>query len=418
MIQPKSPYIGWPGSPKLRVPQQLALGLFWFPNNALWTGLLLIVLPSKVLGIVGASQATSVLSWTGILGVLVAIVVTPLAGILSDGWRSRLGRRRPLMLIGTVLSFIFLVVLGYSRSLPIFIVGLIGIQLFNNVAQGAYQGLIPDLVAPEQRGEASGYMGFYNQAGVVVGGILGAFVSAVAFIWSLVVMLFVGLLVTLGFVHEPPSMDLRPFSLRRALAEFSMGGSAYRDFWWVFATRFMVLIGLYVLQQYLLYYLRFVLGIRHAQIDVFLVLIILSVTALGSALAGGYISDRFRRRRAIVAVSGLLQGLCALLFVFSHSLMLVYIAAAVFGLGYGAYQSVDWALVVDTLPAGSAARDMGVWSISTTGPQLISLLIGWLLAQFAIPALGAALSYRLLFAATFVFFLVGSVLVWQVRRIA
>lgn len=418
MIPPESPYIGWPGSPRLRVPQQLALGLFWLPNNALWTGLLLIVLPEKVLGIVGPGNATSVLSLTGILGTLVASVTLPLVGLLSDGWRSRLGRRRPLMIVGSIISFLFLLLLGYSSTLPLFIIGLVGVQLFNNVAQGAYQGLIPDLVAPEQRGEASGYMGLYNQIGVVVGGILGAFTSAIAFIWSSVVMLLCGLLITLGYVREPSSLHLAPQPLRRRLQEFSLRGPAYRDFWWVFATRFSVLVGLYVLQTYLLYYLRFVLGIRHAQLDVFLILIILSLTATGAALAGGYISDRYRRRRAIVAASGILQGVCALLFVFSHSLALVYLAAAIFGLGYGAYQSVDWALVVDTLPAGSAARDMGVWSISTTGSQLLAMVIGWLLAQLVIPALGNSLSYRLLFAVTFIFFLAGSVLVWKVRRVA
>lgn len=258
-------------------------------------------------------------------------------------------------------------------------------------------------------------MGLYNQSGVVAGGILGAFAAPVAFIWSVVVMLVCGLIVTLGFVREPPSLHLAPLPPRRSVAGFSLRGPAYRNFCWVFATRFTVLVGLYVLQQYLLYYLRLVLGIRHAQFEAFLILIIPSVAALASALVGGHISDS--RRRGIVTASGLLQGASALLFVFSHSILLVYAAAAVFGPGYGAYQSVNWALVIDSPPAGSAARDMGIWSISTTGPQLLVLTAGWLLAGFVVPALGDALAYRLLFAATLLFFLIGSVLVWQVRSI-
>ena len=39
----------------------------------------------------------------------------------------------------------------------------------------------------------------------------------------------------------------------------------------------------------------------------------------------------------------------------------------VFGLGYGAYISVDWALATDVLPSmDDYARDMGVWHVALT----------------------------------------------------
>ncbi len=417
VISSESPYLGWPGRPKLTLWNQLHLGLYWFPNNALWTGLLLIVLPEKVLSIVGSGAATGVLSWTGILGTLVASVVSPTFGIISDHFRSRMGRRRPLMIVGTAGTFVFLLVLAYARSLPLFVIGLIGVQFLNNVAQSSYQGLIPDLVPPGQRGAASGFMALYNQAGVIVGAILGAFTSVILFAWSTLALLVIALLTTLGFVQEPSSLDLPRRKLRAQFSGIRLRGPAYRDFWWVFATRSLVLTGLYVLQQYLLYYLKFVLGISHPTTDVFLILLMLTFTALISSIVMGYISDRLRSRRLIVAASGILQGVCAMLFVFTHSLTLVFVAAAIFGLGYGAYQSVDWALVVDTLPGRTAARDMGIWSISTTGSQMLALGFGWLLAQFVVPALGLAASYRTLFAWTAVFFLLGSALVWQVRNV-
>ncbi len=125
-----------------------------------------------------------------------------------------------------------------------------------------------------------------------------------------------------------------------------------------------------------------------------------------------------QRVQRLVVFSGVLQGICALLFVFTHSLTAVYIAAAVFGVGYGAYQATDWALVVDVLPGRTAARDMGIWSISTNGPQMTGLLFGWLLSVLVIPHLSVSLGYCALFALTAVFFIVGSVLVWQVRRSA
>jgi MFS family permease len=259
-------------------------------------------------------------------------------------------------------------------------------------------------------------MALYNQLGVIVGGVVAAFWSAAVFVWTTLGLLALALSATLGFVREPDSRSLPTQPLWRQLRGLLRLGPGYRNFWVVFWTRFMVLVGLYVLEQYLLYYLQFVLGIRSPQTDVFIILMILSGTALVSSLGAGYLSDRIGDRRRIVAFSGVLQGLCALLFVFSHSLDTVFWAAAVFGLGYGAYQSADWALIVDVLPGASAARDMGIWSISTTGPQLTGLVFGWLLAVLVIPHLGVSAAYRMLFALTAVFFVVGSLLVWRVRR--
>lgn len=417
VISEGSPYLGWPGRHRLGLWNQMALGIYWLPNLTMWTGLLLIILPEKVAALVGNGAATGLYSWTGVLGTLVASVVLPVFGVLSDNVRARMGRRRPLMIWGTIGTFASLLVLAYTRSVLLFVIGLMGLQFLNNVAQASYQGLIPDLVPPEQRGEASGYMGMFNQAGTVIGGVLAAFTSIFAFVWTTVAMTAAALVVTLGYVAEPPSLDLPRRNLRAQFAGFFVHGAAYRDFWWVFATRFLVMAGLYVLQQYLFYYLRFVLGISHPDTDVFLILIILSIAAAIAAFVLGRLSDIVRSRRLIVCLAGVLQGVCALLFVFSHSLTLVFVAAAVFGLGYGAYQSVDWALVVDTLPGAGAARDMGIWSVSTTGAQLLAYGLGWLLAQLVIPSLGLAASYRMLFAWTGIFFLVGSALVWQVRKV-
>jgi len=46
------------------------------------------------------------------------------------------------------------------------------------------------------------------------------------------------------------------------------------------------------------------------------------------------------------------------------------IAGAFFGLGFGAYTSVDWALGTDVLPSKrNAAKEMAVWHVAMTLPQ-------------------------------------------------
>jgi len=61
-------------------------------------------------------------------------------------------------------------------------------------------------------------------------------------------------------------------------------------------------------------------------------------------------------------------------FIFCTSLTHVLIAGSLFGIGYGAYISVDWALGTDVLPNKDedAAKDMAVWHISMTLPQAVA----------------------------------------------
>ncbi len=416
LISTDSPYLGWPGKRRLSVWNQLALTFYWFPNNVLWTGLLIIVMPAKVLQLVGSGAATSHLSILQLVGDFMAVLAAPIFGAVSDHWRSRMGRRRPLMIIGLIGNVFFFLMMGFASSFGTFLIGFIGVQLFNNVAGSAYSGLIPDLVPPEQRGTASGFMGLFDNAAVLVGAGLATLLAAMGYWYAAAALLVLGVAVTVLFVREPAAMERTPFRLGEFFRAFLIGGPEYRDFWWVFITRFLVMMGLYVLEYFLSYYLQFVLHIRNPSQDILLILAVLTVTALLAAVIGGSISDRIKKRKILVSAAGVLMGACSLLFVFLNSLTGIFVAAALFGIGYGAYKSTDLALVVDTLPGKTAAKDMGIWGLSTTLPQSLSASLGLAMAALVIPSFGASAGYRLMFGVTFVLFILGSILVWKVRK--
>lgn len=418
MIAEDSPYLGWPGHPRLRLGHFLSLTFYWFSNNTLWTGLLLIVMPVKVMQLVGKAQSTEHLSLINLAGTLVAVLAAPIFGAISDRWQTKTGRRRPQMAVGVIGNIVFFLVMGFATSFAAFLIGFVGVQLFNNIAGSSYTGLIPDLVPHAQRGTASGFMGTWNQIAVIVGALLATSLAGMGYWYATAFIMLLGLIVTLLFVREPVPPSVKPFDLSAFLRSFLIGGPGYRDFWWVYLTRFLVMMGLYVLEFYLAYYLEFVMGIKNPSGTVFLILIVLTVTALLSVLSAGYLSDHLGRRKFLVTWAGILMGLSSLLFVFMHAMVGIYVAAALFGLGYGTYQSTDYALVVDTLPTKNAAKDMGIWGTSTTLPQVLASTIGLAMASLIIPHWGYNLGYRSLFAVTFVLFLLGSILVRQVRKVA
>jgi MFS family permease len=95
----------------------------------------------------------------------------------------------------------------------------------------------------------------------------------------------------------------------------------------------------------------------------------------------------------------------------------------IFGVGYGAYQSVDWAMASEVLPSeDDYAKDMGVWHVAMTAPQVVApLLAGFLLDTFRLN--GAAIGtppnfgYTTIFALAILYFILGTVLVRRIRKV-
>ena len=98
-------------------------------------------LPNTTLGILG------------FIGLLVAMAVQPIVGVFSDRAKTKLGRRLPFLIGGTVLIAASLFLLALAPTLWVLLIGVILIQFSSNILQGPWQALIPDLVPEGQRGQ-------------------------------------------------------------------------------------------------------------------------------------------------------------------------------------------------------------------------------------------------------------------------
>lgn len=418
------------------------LSLYWFSTSVLWTAVLITTLPSQAYTIGGDVIKGQTLGQVLLAGAFVSMVVAPICGAISDRTFTRWGRRRPWIVIGTLVSLLGLYGLAYIprpndlSSLPLFILAFMWVEFWNNVATAPYSALIPDIVPPEQRGSASGWYGMMNVAGSFVGGVTGLLftengVTDIAGIYWLVgVLLVVGMLGTVVFVKEP-EIDRRPPPFR--WGEFTRGLIAPlrdHDFRWVFLTRFLMIMATFTIQEFLQYFMRDVVKdfslfgatvAENAESAVSFFIIALLAGAIASSLIAGVWSDRLGRKK-IVYASSALQAFVPLVLIFFYPFGLVVALGIIFGLGYGAYGSVDWAMVSDVLPsADDHARDMGVWHVADTLPQVISTPIaGVLLDRFT--AIGReqgnpTLGYTVILLLTVVYFVLGTVFVRKIRKV-
>ena len=151
----------------------LRLSAYWFATSFKWFLVLLVLLPAKVAEVSPPEEKASRLGFLFGLGAVMAILGPPVMGYLSD----RLGRRRPFLLWGSLLTAFALLLLVHAPSYTALLFAYLLLQVADDLATGPYSALIPDLVPKGERGAASGYMGVLQVSGQVLAGAVGFFPS-------------------------------------------------------------------------------------------------------------------------------------------------------------------------------------------------------------------------------------------------
>lgn len=409
----------------MRLLDHFHVSCFWLAYNFHWGALIAIVIPSQIAAIVGDSRKELYNGIIPSIGALVSLLATPLAGALSDRSRSRFGRRRPYMATGTAINIIFLLLIagfGAGGSIWLFLLCYLGVQFGNNWSGGPYAGLIPDVVPKGQRGIASGWLALMTAAGFLLGAVAAGQLVRGQGYWpiygAIVGVLGLTLAVTLRGVKERAYTEVPdPFRAGAFARSFILRGAEYRDFYFVLFTRALVMMGIYSVFTFFQFFLRDVIRVQNPPLQTSSLIAIIIAAGIPTSLVAGSLSDRFGRK-PLVYLSGGLMALASIVFIvvgFFPSLKLMFWVGAVFGLGYGAYQAVDWALAIDVLPKGdSAAKDMGIWHVSLVLPQMLApALTGVILSLLKGTSL--LLGYTVVFALTAAWFVLGTVFVRQIR---
>ena len=136
-------------------PQLVRLSLYWLGLSSIFAGLTNILGNRlQFTGLVPAGTEGTTLFELTIGGSIVALLVQPTVGSLSDYTISRWGRRKPYILIGSLLDVAFLYGIAVSNTVVAIAAFVILLQFSSNFAQGPFQGYVPDLVPADQVGLA------------------------------------------------------------------------------------------------------------------------------------------------------------------------------------------------------------------------------------------------------------------------
>lgn len=446
------------------------IALYWFSLSFLWGGFLSVVLPvlneplaTPIFGSNNIETARGIM--TGI-GLIIAMFVQPLAGAISDRSTHPLGRRRPFMIVGTLGVFVALAIVGLAGSWWILLLGYVLLQLLDNVSQGAYQGLMPDIVPGDKRGKASAALAISQLLGTLVGAVIPGILQSVfgKIPGSQIDLVLVGIVfaitltLTVLFVKEKPYRATEKVSAWAAGLSMFKGVSHYPDFVLLMVARFLFLTAPATASLFFKPYLegpgdlnnpKFGLSfIRptvnaagqlevNAGASLSIILGIVILTATLAAYPFSVLSERTGRKRMIFIATGIgFVGAIGLLIpalwissaaetartlsgfeaqqsyldpVRGTALLLVILFGACIGSSWGAFMSVDWAYATDLIPADEAGRFMGLSNLATAGCQAFGAFVGGFVAD-------SVLGYNGLFVLIGIYYITSAAILTRVRE--
>jgi MFS family permease len=359
---------------------------------------------------------------------LAAILILPFIGALSDATPSRLGRRKPYLLVGVPITALAFAALPLLLGQPLWLFMLVALVfiLFVDVIRTPIIALMPDITPSPLRSQANGVINLMGGLGAVLAFVIGGALfrdSAWAPFAFGAAALVVGCFIVVALVPVPSSLDLpRPPGglLAHARAAVSAEGGAFGELRAIARGRerspllllgaiFCLFVSYGALTVFFTSFAADTLAVprgTEAQLLTFFALAIV-VFALPAGLAGA----RLGRRTAMVA-GALVMAATFVAIGLSSDLLVIRVLLVVAGLGWSLVGVNALPMVLDCAPPGADRIGVytGIYFIATQtadvlGPTLVGLLLD----------LGGR-DYRMMFAYSVAALLVAVVLMARVRR--
>lgn len=359
-----------------------------------------------------ATMTGFIMTWDNYINMF----IQPIVGERSDRTRTRLGRRKPWMLVGAPLAAIFFIIVPTMNT----VVAIMFAILLTNLSMALFRSptiaLLGDLFPAEQRSTANGIINLMGGVGAIlaflVGGALYKFGRITPFVFGSVVML-VGILMVVLFIREKtfdPSAEIPEKEIVRNSFWHSFKevlNASDRSGLLILLAIMCWFLGYNALDTWISSFGKFSLGINEGRMAILTSGLALSFVIF--ALPSGILATRFGRRRIIlIGITGLLLTIIYGLIV-QNELMLI---------GFLIIAGFFWALInVNSLPmvydVGGDERIgtfTGLYYLASSiaaigGPQIVGILID---------ITGG--NYRIMFVFAAIFMALAGLCMYKVRE--
>jgi MFS family permease len=191
-------------------------------------------------------------------------------------------------------------------------------------------------------------------------------------------MTVITFIVTVVLVREPKHVSPTTSPNRVTIADaFRLNLNQHRAFASVVLSRFLFLLGTYMVGRFLLFFVADRLHLdpmSAAEQTGSLLFSLTLLTALG-ALAAGWAADRFGRI-PLMLLGAALSAVGVLLIIVAENQTQILLFGGLMSLGSAAFAGANWALTADLVPASESARFMALANFGTAGAAAAAGLLG------------------------------------------
>ena len=367
----------------------LRLNAFSFGATGFIMAMDTAVLPVIVLSLAPEHLKNTYLAMLGMGGLLVAAIVQPLIGRISDRTRTPLGRRVPYIIFGTAMVCASLILTLLAPSFTALFAAWMLIQANLNIAYGPGMALIRDLVPQARIGVASSFKILMDATGGLVlitasaaligqaaGSGLGPVAEYVDWEWAVLGLLAAALVVSVA-ITSTTVLSRDPRRRARGVRRNEASGHSILNpqLGLFLLSRLFLMTAIYSFPTYGLFFLRDVVEASNPAQTLSHM-----IPAIGGSLAvavylSGWVSDRLGRKPVVVAgaVAGAVSTSWLLMTDSTGGLL---ITASIVGASSGTLLSASWALANEMADEQHAGTHIGIVNLSTIGGAALPRLFG------------------------------------------
>jgi MFS family permease len=381
-----------------------------------------VVLPVIVLTVAPDEFKNTYLAILGISGLLMAAMVQPTIGRISDRTQSAVGRRVPFIISGAVFSAIGLVGIRLAPNFGVLFAVWIFIQANVNIAYGPGLALIRDCVPLNRIGMASSMKIMSDAAGgAVMIAVTGALIGNTGSLdWELISLGILAFLMILAISITSVQVSRRelkaPSDSQRTDIQSSFRSVMSGQLSLFLISRLIMITAIASFQTYGLFFLRDSVGLDNpAEALGRMTLVIAGALAIGVHISG-WVSDRVGRKPVVVA-GAIGAALSTLWMLTADDSTQVLIIASVIGASIGVLLSANWALANELAEQGQAGLHMGVVNLATIGGAAIAKMLGpGIDALNRIPGRADDFGYQVLIAGAAALFVIGALMLMPLNK--
>lgn len=339
-----------------------------------------------------------------------------LFGAFSDVTRSRWGKRRPYITIGTFVMALLMVIIANTTSVTTIISLWVICACGENAVAASIYAQISDRVAPKWRGTVSTFYGVGFTISQQAFTILAAqFLGNIKFgIYAMALISVILGIVHLCLAKEPSNLDDPAIKINKETFAkyFFFPTKGARDFYLALFGKFFMVVGSTIVTTYTLFIFTDYMGLssHSAGQSVAIFSSLMLFIGVTFALISGPLADRAKRIKLPVMFATCLLGFAAFFPLFVAHPWAMYAYAALAAVGNGIYNSVDGALNLNVLPSSdTAGKDLGLINMANT----LSQMVGALSASAIVSTWG----YQKIFIFAIILEVIGAFSIWLIRSV-